>query len=75
MSMPKPETIGELYLFFFKGLPREPTKIAHYTSLIRRKGWNILTISDWDNWELPMSYYSNWEHDNPEWTLHFLKYK
>lgn len=74
MSIPKPKTIDELYLFFIKGLPREPTDIALYMTIIRRKGWNILTDYDRDSWVLPVTYYSNWKWNKPEWILSIYKY-
>ena len=75
MSISKPKTIGELYLFFIKGIPREPTNMAQYTTACRRKGWNILTDYDRDSWVLPITYYSNWKQDKPEWILTIHKYK
>lgn len=74
MSISKPKTIDELYRFFIIGLPREPNHYTEYISIFRRKGWNILTDGSRDSWELPVTYYSNWKHDKPDWILHTLKY-
>lgn len=75
MSIPKPKTVSELYPFFIKGLPREPVDIALYTTVIRRRGWNILTDYHRDSCILPVTYYSNWKQDNPEWSLNIRKYR
>lgn len=74
MSIPKPTNLEELYKFFIIGLPREPIEFTQYESVFRRKGWNILTDSGRDNWVLPITYYSNWKRNDPDWTLSTLKY-
>lgn len=74
MSISKPRTIDELYLFFIKGLPREPISTIQNITILRRKGWNIMTDYAKDNWLLSVSYYSNWKQDTSEWSLNTLKY-
>lgn len=74
MTISKPTNPDELYKFFIIGLPREPTIMTWYTTACRRKGWNILTDYDRDHCILPVTYYSNWKRDKPEWILTIRKY-
>lgn len=74
MSISKPTNPEELYKFFITGLPREPIEYTQYVSVFRRKGWNILTDGVRDAWVLPITYYSNWRHDKPDWCLNACKY-
>lgn len=75
MLIPRPKTPEELYRFFIKGLPREPVNFTEYMSIFRRRGWNILTDGRRDDWLIPITYYSNWKHDKPDWVLSALKYQ
>lgn len=74
MYISKPTNPDELYKFFTRGLLREPIGTIQNITILRRKGWNIMTDYARDNWLLSMSYYSNWKQDTSEWSLNTLKY-